>query len=298
MIKYFLLVFTFVVPFLSASSQAPRYWRLKNKGWPFRVNFYWDWHGGPDYKVPAGVLKETIYHQKINSRDSALEQVTWFNKQGLPIIDTVYAAPSGEGWLYLDSFCYNSHNQLIKTIRRHQEIWHPDSVVIEYDSLQREISRIDKHTAADLTETVYDSNRVIKTTRYSLNKVAFKTEIYFYSHGREDSMQLFKGENEWLNTKIFRYDSVQLIKETYITYKKVRRHNQYTTREYLKWREEYNADGTTKVYLTRYLLNFNYSRNRHVESHITYNSNKSVKECLFFVMGRKVFIKKHYYKYY
>jgi hypothetical protein len=298
MIKNSLLVLILVVPFLSVSGQTPRYWRLKNKRWPVNVNFYWDAHWEEDYKVPAGVSKETIYHQKINSRDSSLEQETWFNKQGLPIIEIVYAAPTNEGMLYIDSFFYNSNNKLVKKIRRDQDSMHRRSTTfIGYDRFQREASRKVNYVYPDYTETVYDSNRVTKSKLFSDNTVSY-TEIYYYTNGREDSMQFFNWGKEWMNTRISLYDTVQLKKEIYIRYEKVRKHNQRESHQYLKIREEYNADGTIKVNLIRYVYNLNDTKRLDVESHISYNNDKTIKECLYFVKEKKAFLKKHYYEYY
>jgi len=289
MIKNILFACILGINFLGVSGQPPNYWRLIHNSRK-QINFYWDWHEGFDYKVPTGVSKETIYHQEINRPDSALEKVTWFNKQGLPLIEQHYAAPTHEGLVYLDSFFYNSDHLLIRTTRHYEgAIQLPETTVIEYDSLHREITRLDHILTTDSTETDYSVNQT-KNTTYFLNGIVNKTVYHFYSHGREDSMWVFNW-NYWLRyKKEFLYDTVQFKKETYKTVPPDGRSFQN--------RFEYNQDGTVKVYFINYIYNWNYSKMHHVESHMSYNRDKTVKECLYFLDGKSAFKKKHYYEYY
>lgn len=292
MIKNILFISMLFVNFLNASGQPVQYWRLIDHYSRKPINFYWDWHEGPDYKVPTGVSKEIIYHQYINSPDSALEKVTWFNRQGLPQIEQHYAAPTNEGLVFIDSFFYNSDNLLVRTTRHYTgAMQHPETTVIGYDSLHREISRLDHIWTTDSTETEYFPDFTMKKT-YFLNGVVSKTKLQYYSHGREDSMQIFNWNSTFRYQKNYLYDTVQLKKETYVT--------ALPDGKLLDSRYEYNQDGTVKVYLSTWYNNYNWNRTKKfdVESHISYNSDKSVKECLYFLDNKIAFKKKHYYEYY
>jgi len=288
MMKNVLLVCILFVNFLAASAQTQfcRLWHKRS------TNFYWDRHEGFDYTVPAGVSKETIYHQKINSRDSAVEKVTWFNRQGFPVRTQYYAAVTNEGIIQTDTFYYGHGNLLINKKSRFLACSNrtdSQSTFFRYDHLDREIEQSNSGRRQNLTATVYDNNKVIKTYLGPTGYTSW-IEIHFYNHNREDSMQFFHWDNSWRNTTTYLYDTVQLKKDAYIRYKK--------GHDELYSREEYNPDGTVKVHFFRWLTNYNNTRDLPVERHTSYNKDKTARECLYFVKGKKAFKKKHYYEYY
>lgn len=296
MIKNVLPVLLLLVNFLAASGQ-PQYCRLWHKK---SINFFWDWHGDYDYKVPPGISKETIYHQKINSRDSALEKVIWFNRQGLPVKTEHYSSISNEGIIQTDTFFYNSDNLLIQR----KSIFlscskSKDSQLLffRYDRLHREIRKEGKGQREYLTTTVYDNNKIIKINLSSNGYPNWK-EVHFYNNNKEDSMQFIWNDN-LLYTAEYVYDTVQLKKTAYRWYEKVRRqHTPRETEKALFVREEYNPDGTGKVQYNKWLTNWNNTKDVAVELHISHNKDKTVRDCLYIVKGKKAFIKKHFYEYY
>lgn len=287
MIKYLLNSLILSLTCFTGLSQA-NYCRLLYKKKP--VNYYRDWHNEYEYKVRAGVSKETIWHQELTSKDSVLEREIYYSKNGLPLADIQYAVPTREGVIAVDSFFYDHDNLLIKKNRRYLSCVLGNVFVTElyeYDPQHREIIKIEDGPGASYTETFYDGDKLIKRELYP-NGQTDTVRIHYYTAGREDSMQVFRWR-KWLYTTEFLYDSIKRTKEAYI---------RYANGKMLRSRFQFNPDGTVQSILIKDLPNWNSTRFLQVESRIVYNDNNTIKECTFFIKDKMVFLKKHFYEYY
>src|SRR5688572_23413725 len=252
--------------------------------------FFWDWHYEYDYKVPVGVSKETIYHQGLKSKDSILEREIFYNKKGLPVIDKQYAAPSREGIISIDSFLYDKNDLLIQTNRHYQNCVLGKvfvTVLYKYDNLGRKNIKIEDGPNSNFTETIYDNDIIIKRSHFP-NGSMDTTEIHFYLSGQEDSMQVFRFR-KWLYTTEFKYDTLRKTREAFL---------RHPNNKIFRSRFMYNPDGSVRSLLINNFPNWNNTRLYDVESRIEYNTDKTIRECTFFIKDKKVFVKKHYYEYY
>lgn len=301
--KKFILL-TLIIVTVNSYSQD-KYCRLIDKKRP--VNFYWDWHEEyEDTSLLRGVSRQMIFHVDINNKDSLLEREIFYDRKGRPIVDRRYAVPSEEGVIDTDSFFYDAKTGLLSRIKTHNLNCVLGYQDIEkhffYDSLNRQILSSESGSDANTTYTLYESKRTIKSKcRYippewlndelvpAENDIPSRKEIHYYNQsGREDSMQVFVF-GKWRYTSTFLYDTLTNARDIYITSPGTTWHRS---------RLVYNSNGKVNSLLIRYFPNWNHTRNLHVESKVEYNVDGTTKQCNFYIMGKKKFLKMHYYEYY
>ena len=287
--KKTLIALILFLGFLECISQSD-YCKLIDKKKP--INFYWDWHKYYEYKVPMKIYKETTYHHDIRTGDSALERETYYNGKGQPIVEKQYAVPSKEGIIAVDSFFYDQRGLPLMISRRYLSCaigFVTVTELFEFDSLGRQILKTVDGPSAGYTETNFDSLGKIISRKYFPNGILATEEVHFYNRdNQEDSMQVFRF-GEWIYTTEFLYDSVERTKESYFRTKK---------RKVFRSLSGFNADGTVNSLLIKGLPNWNHTKLLEVESKLAYNEDHSIKECAFFIKGKKIFYKRHYYEYY
>lgn len=299
--KFYKTIFCllFFTKLLQSQDLSPYYGIMLSKR---TKKFCWD-HSNEDYtdkgynikKTPKGVLKANIYHFK-NKRDSLLEKEVYYNINGKPIKELIYASVSKGELIRINKFFYNGARltMQISYLGNSKNTVDTLTKIYTYDNQDREIyvSFENEFKRIDTIKTIYNENGLIEEERIGYGDLNWGYRyLHFYSNKKLDST-IGSFSNMFRFKYVFIYDTVNRISYTYAYLNDKRE-------KILARKIQYNQDSSiASLFLSKRVFGRNWNGNYFFNLLLeTKNVNEYLFECDYIINNRKVYTKKHYYFY-